>query len=452
MNADAVSPGAGGRQSQDKPPSGELGSIKRAFADVERRGEVFAAGSRILIAITMSLATWLSHTASPAGHPVFLVIISLIYGIISILGLALALSGRFYTTSPYMFVFLDSAVIATALTLLARMHKMDFAHEFSLPLFSMAFVVTIHAALRYRPALVVFGATVFITLLFLLPMLLSVEEGEHHQMATVDRSVIQRLQDFSPHDIGYLPLVFFLISVVLLYYIVRRTHALARLALIDGRRVAQLTRFFSPEVANHLIEDDHHDVSHGRRQMAAILFIDIRGFTRLSEDIPTDELVELLASFRTEVCGTIFDYGGTIDKFIGDAVLAVFGTPEARDDDAERAVAAALDIIRRIEAWHGLRKSEGKPAALVGVGAHYGEVFAGVIASGLILEHSVIGDAVNIAQRLERLTRDLNANIVLSDELLTANDRSFSELGLLRKIDVPVPGHSAPLTICHDQR
>lgn len=426
----------------------ESPGIDSAFEQTERRGEVLAAGSRILIAITMLLAAWTVHSVGPASHPMTMV--SVLYALISVAGLVLVLGRVFHPSLPYAFVLLDSAAIAAALTMQARMHGMDVSHEFSLPLFSLAFVVLIHAALRYRPALVLFGAGAFISFLFLLPPLLRAYLDERHAALGISTPTLAQQEDVTLHDIGFLPLLFLVLAVFLLYYIVRRTRGLARLALLDGQRVAQLTRFFSPEVANRLVAEHDEGISRGRRQMVSILFIDIRGFTRLSENMTPEELTELLASFRSEVCQIIFDHGGTIDKFIGDAVLAAFGTPDTKADDAERATKAAFAVCRGIRAWHDRRKKRGEPCALVGVGAHSGEVYAGVIASGDILEHSVIGDAVNVAQRLERLTRRLDADVVLSDQLLKASGLEATELDLVRKDGAMIRGHSSPVTIYHN--
>ncbi len=429
-----------------------LGRSRRidiAFAETERKGEVLAAGSRILVAGTMLLAAWSTQEAGPAGHP--LIMVSLLYALTSAVGLAFVLGRIFHPSLPFVFVFLDCTAIAAALTMQAHMHGMDLSHEFSLPLFSLAFVVLIHASLRYRPTLVVFGAGAFIALLFVLPFLLDGHLNAYHNIAAMQVTTSEQHENIALHDIGFLPLVFLVLAVFLLYYIVRRTRGLARLALLDGQRVAQLTRFFSPEVANRLVAEHYEETSHGRHQMVAILFIDIRGFALLSEGMPPKELTELLASFRSEVCQIIFDHGGTVDKFIGDAVLAVFGTPYAKADDAERAARAAFAVCQGVRSWHDARQQAGEPAALVGVGVHYGEVFAGVISSGHILEHSVIGDAVNVAQRLERLTRELNADVVLSDEVLQAAKIDATELELVRKNDVTIRGHSAPVTIHYNK-
>jgi len=433
--------------SQGTAPQEPLG-IEGALEKTERRGEALAAGSRLLIASTVLLAAWSANSAGPASHP--LIMASLLYTLISLVGLAFVLVKFFHPALPYIFVVFDSAAIAGALTMQARMHGMGLSHEFSLPLFSLAFVVLIHAAMRYRPSLVIFGAGIFITFLFLFPFLPGGSMDIQDSMMGFWRSMRDSQEKQVLHDIGFLPLVFLTLAAFLLYYIVRRTRSLARLALLDGRRVAQLARFFSPEVASRLVQEDENGIPAGRRQNVAVLFVDIRGFTHLSEGMTPEELTELLASFRDRVCQIIFEYGGSVDKFIGDAVLVVFGTPDVRVDDAERAVKAVFAISRGVHDWYQERKAEDLPGALVGIGAHYGEVFAGVIETGHILEHSVIGDAVNVAQRLERCTRTFKSNVALSDQLLTAAGIIAGNYNLVCKKDVHIRGHSAPVTIFHD--
>lgn len=423
--------------------------VESALEQTERRGEVLAASSRILIAGTLLFAAWSAKSAGPASYP--LVMLSLLYASISMLGLLAVFAKLFHPSLPYAFVMLDSAAIAGALTMQARMHGMGLSHEFSLPIFSLSFVVLIHAALRYRPSLIVLGAGTFASLLILLPMLPS-HHVEMHEAGTNSNALAKAWQQgMELHDIGFLPLIFLGLAVVLLYYIVRRTRGLARLALLDGQRVAQLTRFFSPAVANQLVTEHYGEDSRGRRQKIAILFVDIRGFAQLSEHMPPEKVTDLLASFRDVVCQTVFDHGGTIDKFIGDAVLAVFGTPSSKIDDAKRATQAAFEISRAVRKWRDQRVEDGEPGALVGIGGHYGEVFVGVIVSGHILEHSVIGDSVNVAQRLERVTRDLDAEVVISEDLLEASNFDAEDLNLVRKKNTKVRGHDVPITIYHDR-
>ncbi len=173
------------------------------------------------------------------------------------------------------------------------------------------------------------------------------------------------------------------------------------------------------------------------------MFVDVRGFTRLAEEVPPERLADLLAEFRGRVAGAVFAHGGTIDKFIGDGVLAVFGTPEPRPDDAARALRAAFAVLDAVAGWAPGHRAGGGPA--VGIGLHHGEVFAGVIGRGDLLEHTVIGDTVNVAERLERLTRRLPASLVVSGDLARAAGVRGGDPGWRRLGAQPVKGHAAPV-------
>ena len=116
----------------------------------------------------------------------------------------------------------------------------------------------------------------------------------------------------------------------------------------------------------------------------------------------------------------MFRHGGTVDKFIGDAIMAVFGSPLQKDDDAARAVNCALDILAAAARWSSERQAAGQAPVAIGIGAHYGEVFAGAVGGEQLLEYTVIGDTVNVAERLERLSREVGSDLVLSRVLLQA--------------------------------
>lgn len=420
-------------------------SLNRAFEETERKGEIFAAVARVIIAMVILFAAWISSDSGSASHP--LIIIGVLYAFSSLVGVSLAVCKIFHQVIPYAFVAIDVVVLAFALTMLARMHNLNLSHEFSLPLFSLAFVILIHSAMRYRPNLVIFGFLLFVSLLFLFPIALNMPLIWQSATANSEPGFSTNLLELVLHDVGYLPLLFLLLATILLFYIVRRTRSLTELALIDGRRATQLSRFFSPEIADKLGSITSETTQISNRQNAAIVFIDIRGFSDLAEDHTPEEVTEFLSAFRTKICEIIFQHGGTIDKFIGDAVLAVFGTPIAREDDAQRAVNTNIKISDEIEKWHLNRIKAGLPSAKVGIGGHFGEVFSGIIKSGQILEHSVIGDTVNVAERLERLTRKLQANYVFSDELIEAANMCGNILDLSNKTDVKIRGHKSKFKI-----
>ena len=131
-----------------------------------------------------------------------------------------------------------------------------------------------------------------------------------------------------------------------------------------------------------------------------VLFSDIRGFTSLSEKMSPDEIASLLTEYFTEMVDVVFEHGGTLDKFMGDAVMALWGAPLTREDDADRATRAAVVMQRRLARLNDEWQRQGRPRLTAGIGINVGDVFAGNIGSDRRLEYTVIGDAVNIASRL----------------------------------------------------
>ena len=159
-------------------------------------------------------------------------------------------------------------------------------------------------------------------------------------------------------------------------------------------------RYFAPNIAAEIAQQDTVVPLGGDRRPITILFSDIRGFTSMAESMRPDAIAQLLTEYFSEMVEIIFDHGGTLDKFVGDSVMALWGAPIAHSGDPDRALKAAMamqDAIRRLnERW----VSAGRPEIGVGIGINYGEVFAGNIGSHRRLEYTVIGDAVNVANRL----------------------------------------------------
>ncbi len=159
-------------------------------------------------------------------------------------------------------------------------------------------------------------------------------------------------------------------------------------------------RFFAPRLAAQIAGSAQHLKLGGDKSTVAVLFSDIRGFTALSESMKPDEVARLLSEYLTVMVEVVFRHGGTLDKFIGDAVMAQWGAPIGAVDDADRAMDAALDMMRELETLNAQWGSEGRPCLQIGIGLSYGESFAGYIGSERRLEYTVIGDVVNIASRL----------------------------------------------------
>jgi adenylate cyclase len=163
---------------------------------------------------------------------------------------------------------------------------------------------------------------------------------------------------------------------------------------------ANFERFFAPQLAKRIAESSDSLRLGGEKRSVAVLFSDIRGFTPLSETMRPDEIAHLLTEYFTQMVECVFRHDGTLDKFMGDAVMAQWGAPLGGPDDADKAMAAAIDMMKELELLNARWQSEGRPELRIGIGLNYGEAFAGNIGSERRLEFTVIGDTVNTAHRL----------------------------------------------------
>jgi adenylate cyclase len=164
--------------------------------------------------------------------------------------------------------------------------------------------------------------------------------------------------------------------------------------------LSNFQRYFAPDLAHQIAGQEGEIQLGGSKRHVVVLFSDIRGFTRLSEKMSPDQIAGLLTDYFTEMVEIVFRYGGTLDKFMGDALMALWGAPITRIDDADRAARAAIAMQQALRQLNARWQRQGRPALAVGIGLNAGEVFAGNIGSQRRLEYTVIGDAVNTASRL----------------------------------------------------
>jgi adenylate cyclase len=159
-------------------------------------------------------------------------------------------------------------------------------------------------------------------------------------------------------------------------------------------------RFFAPALAEKIASAGGGLKLGGDKRRIACLFSDIRGFTALSETMNPDDMAHLLTEYFTEMVECVFANGGTLDKFIGDAVMAQWGAPLGGADDPDKAMDAAINMIRELDQLNARWRAAGKPELQIGIGLNVGEAFAGNIGSERRMEYTVIGDTVNTASRL----------------------------------------------------
>ncbi len=185
----------------------------------------------------------------------------------------------------------------------------------------------------------------------------------------------------------------------------------------------------------------------GELREATVLFSDIRGFTRLCETLPPQEVVGLLNAYFDRMVDCVFQHGGSVDKFIGDALLAVFGVPVSAgsaEADAGAALRCALDMLRRLDVWNEERRAAGLPTLQIGIGLHTGPLVAGNVGSERFMNYTVVGDTVNVASRIEGQTKELGERILVSE---TTRALAPADLALFPVQEVTLRGRSQPITL-----
>jgi adenylate cyclase len=205
-------------------------------------------------------------------------------------------------------------------------------------------------------------------------------------------------------------------------------------------------RMLSPEVMNHLLDNPGALDLGGTKRQVTILFSDIRDYTKISENIEEEELVRQLNAYFGEMVDCVLKNRGTLHKFIGDAVMAVWGdiSSEGIAQDARAAVSAALEMRERLVALNILRTADGLLPLRIGIGLNHGEVLAGQIGAAARSEFTVIGDAVNAASRLEGMTKEFHTDLAIGESVAELLDDSF----LVRRLGrIQLKGKKKPLMV-----
>ncbi|MGK7903302.1 MAG: adenylate/guanylate cyclase domain-containing protein [Hormoscilla sp.] len=212
----------------------------------------------------------------------------------------------------------------------------------------------------------------------------------------------------------------------------------------DEKQVKNLMyRYMTPEVAEALLASGDTGLG-GKRKHVSVLFSDIRSYTTLTEKMQAEEVVVMLNTYFEEMVDAVLHYGGTLDKYIGDALMAVFGSPAPLNDHGWYAIQTAIAMRQRLEKFNETRIAEGKMAISIGIGIHSDEVVSGNIGSSKRMELTSIGDGVNLASRLEGTSKQYGTDIVISENTY----KPYARRLIVRELDfITVKGKSEPVRI-----
>ncbi len=188
------------------------------------------------------------------------------------------------------------------------------------------------------------------------------------------------------------------------------------------RARANLSRYVSPDLVDKLAQEEAPMATSDQRNVA-VLFVDIIGFTGIAEKSTPERIIVMLRGFHRRMAEAVFACGGTVDKYAGDSVMAIFGALGEGRDDACRALRCARAMLEAAEAWNAKRAARGATPVKLGIGIHYGPVVVGNVGEQRHLQFTVIGDTVNVASRVERLTRDHDTSVLASADVIDAARR-----------------------------
>jgi adenylate cyclase len=415
--------------------AGARGRFEAAFAREERRGLMLAAAART--GAVSVIIVWTSLSNPERGAALAWVIGCATFFLLTGLAQFWLYRRRLVpAAAPYVFIAIDSVALAAVLVVpnpLATV-RVPLAMPFRYANFLFFFVLLMQMTFSFRPSLLLWtglcGAGAW-TAAFVWVMR---QPGVVTDPAVgADLASILAVY-FHPNYLSIVRyenevIVFLLVSAGLAL-LVRRSRSLVAERAEAERERGNLARYFSPKVVDVLAERDQ-PLGRGRRQPVGVLFADLVGFTTLAESMTPEEVLALLRGLHARMEDEVFRHGGCLEKFIGDALLATFGVPDTGPRDAADTLDCARGMLRALERWNRERAGAGAPALRMGLGLHYGPAVLGDIGSERSMAFAAVGDTINVASRLQALTRELHADLVASGDLVAAVRRQSHDPALL---------------------
>lgn len=427
------------RRTVRQPAANRGGALHSALRDADRINDRITAVLRAITFLALIVATG-SFATAVHDHEVLLSLAG--YGLAASLALCFAAVGRAPRALPWLLAVLDSGIVVHCLVAYAKQHGYPITTALAMPGADMIYVYLALAAVQQKRSLVAFTAALFIGAWVGVRVVLddapSLFPAEPMLAATPLSETVRLLL------IGIVALTLFIA--------VGRARERVIFALVAQELKSRLSRYVPRTLLTALEEDP--DRLNLRESRAAVLLVDIRGFTSFAERRPLPEVVRLLTEFRSLTSKLVDQYGGIVDKFMGDAILALFGSLGQQADSPARAIDCAGAVVQAVDDWNADRRRRGEPPVELAVAVHFGRVMAGVIGDETRVEYTAIGDTVNSAARMLSLCRSIGTPLLVSKDALTAAGRVPSggwlplepELlrGRTRPIDLFVPAQTRP--------
>lgn len=384
------------------PATGSPPDVQAMLHSAERSTEQAYAWVRTLVLATL----WALFLGTVDGHHHSAIALCALTLYTALTGIAWISVWRGWSQPVLLFTLatLDVLIVVVQVSLLGLMDHGNLMITDIMPAAGLLVLVVAQTTLRFRPILVLYtGLLGAVVILFT------------HALALPGAR--SGSGSFTWTHSGLLPAGVVALVALVLWLQAWRTRALVSQTIDLTSRVGTLTRFFSPAVARRLAADLLDSGKRGERREIGVLFVDLRGFTAMAEHLEPDELSRFLTEFREVVTSCVFQCGATIDKFLGDGVLALFGAHDEQRTPAHSTLHCGSAILEAIDRWSAQRVAQGLSPVDVTIGAHFGEAFVGVLGQGGMLEFTAIGDTVNVAQRLQTFAARNGHRFVISGQI-----------------------------------
>jgi adenylate cyclase len=419
--------------------AGAQARLEATFAREERRGLMLGTVARSIAVAVIIGWTVVSNPERGLGR-VWVVGCATFFLVTGLARLWLYRRHLAPAAAPYVFILLDSLALAAVLIAPNPFSavRVPVAMPFRYANFLFFFVLLMQMAFSFRPTLLLWSGLCGVgawTAAFLWvmrqPGVITDPTGGAADLSTVVAVY------FHPNYLSVLRyenevIVYLLVSAGLALLVWRSRSLVAERAEAERER-SNLARYFSPRVVEELAGRDQ-PLGRVRRQAVGVLFADLVGFTTLAESMTPEEVMAMLRGFHGRMEDEVFRHGGCLEKFIGDALLATFGVPDSGAHDATDTLACARGMEQALDAWNREREARGLPPLRMGVGLHHGPAVLGDIGSERSMAFATVGDTINVASRLQTLTRELGVTLVASGDFVEALDREGADPALLTGI------------------
>ncbi|MCC7276647.1 MAG: adenylate/guanylate cyclase domain-containing protein [Alphaproteobacteria bacterium] len=386
------------------PPAALPRRVAQAIAEEQRRGEIVIGWVQAAIVVVFAVLYSLSRKTAPADAPFAPIPWAIgLYALFTCARLALAYRTKLPRSLLAGSIAVDLALLFVTIWSFHIQYAQPPAFYLKAPTLLYVFIFVALRTLRFESfyvllsgALAAAGWLALVVVAAADPAGMPVTRDYVHYMTSA--SILWGAE--------FDKIISILVVTLVLAATLQRARRLLMAAVVEGAAARDLKRFFAPEVVSRITgADEAVEPGHGEIRDAAILFVDLRGFTPLSRMLSAPELVALLAEYQSRLVPVVRAHGGRVDKFLGDGILASFGAVRPDPQHAAAALAAVDALMAEAEAWRRERAAAGRPAPRIGAAVAAGPVLLGVIGDAVRLEYTVIGDAVNLAAKLEKQTK-----------------------------------------------